>query len=771
MIPTISIITPVYNCEKYIQPFLDSVLKQTFTNWELICVDDGSTDHSYEIIQKYVQSDSRFIGIKEKHHNAGYARNIGLKAARGKWVCFLDSDDVCLPKMLETLVTEGEKHGADVVMTEAEGFSDQVSNRIPMPWVIEWRYIPLEEKGWYQASDCPESFFQTFIISPWNKLFLREHLEKKGIKAQSQEAANDVVLVCTAMASAKKIVPIRKTLYLQRRGNPFSITGKLDTEARHLCGYTASIGLKDELQRLNLYEQLKVSFLKLAVHNCLFYLEKIHTNKEFFESDFHFLHHQGFACLGVESVNDVRLAYRYLDKDELKDFRMVCEGNLQDYYREKMIKNEEAAQQYEWMLNKVLGDMTFKTGAAALALPKAIRKWAHTRITEPKDWRYKKKNSGSQRIAIFAFEGFHYQVLASVIKISNPSKNRIDVFTHEKARKETAALLGKSVGSINWHTIEKPNLKAATDIFANAEALVDCFLNDEIQKDIDCVILPSPEYHPIWYLPLLEKEGRTYSVISIAHNLNSDFFANQRNILRDAIFVNTDSIGVIDDCLKETLLKENIEKQIYVFPPLFCENEKAIDVTAHDKLHLTVTGIVEGRRKDYKQVVKALELVEEYHPQIKLVLLGKANSLYAQGIINELKIMEKTGLELVSYKDYVSNEEFERQMQETDCVIAPVVRQTIFENTIEEYGKTKVTGAIGDLISYAKAGMIVEGIPYPKDLEGSVITYHDEFELAEAIKRTIVPQYLEELKTKALSNARKFSLENKQWKESIQRQI
>lgn len=89
----ISVIIPIYNAELYLQKCLDSVVNQTLKDIEVICVDDGSTDNSVDIIKKYMMSDSRIKLFQQSNKGAGAARNYGLKYAIGKYVHFLDSDD------------------------------------------------------------------------------------------------------------------------------------------------------------------------------------------------------------------------------------------------------------------------------------------------------------------------------------------------------------------------------------------------------------------------------------------------------------------------------------------------------------------------------------------------------------------------------------------------------------------------------------------------------------------------------------------------------
>jgi len=100
--PLISIITPSYNSEKYISETIESVLAQTYKNWEMIIVDDVSSDDSLQIIEQYTQKDSRIKVIRSKQNmGPAHARNRAIKEAKGRYIAFLDSDDVWFPKKLE----------------------------------------------------------------------------------------------------------------------------------------------------------------------------------------------------------------------------------------------------------------------------------------------------------------------------------------------------------------------------------------------------------------------------------------------------------------------------------------------------------------------------------------------------------------------------------------------------------------------------------------------------------------------------------------------
>lgn len=114
--PIISIIIPVYNVELYLRKCLDSVLVQTFLDWECILVDDGSPDDSGELCDEYVAKDSRFKVIHKQNGGVSSARNVGLENVKGAWITFVDADDWLTNDALETLFTATTKYSKDLIM-------------------------------------------------------------------------------------------------------------------------------------------------------------------------------------------------------------------------------------------------------------------------------------------------------------------------------------------------------------------------------------------------------------------------------------------------------------------------------------------------------------------------------------------------------------------------------------------------------------------------------------------------------------------------------
>ena len=116
----------VYNVESYIKQCLDSICNQTLKEIEIICVDDGSTDHTVSIIKNYQEKDQRIHIISQENQYAGVARNHGMKYAKGTYLSFLDADDYYTPDMLEKLYQQAEKQQLEVVVCEYDFFDERL---------------------------------------------------------------------------------------------------------------------------------------------------------------------------------------------------------------------------------------------------------------------------------------------------------------------------------------------------------------------------------------------------------------------------------------------------------------------------------------------------------------------------------------------------------------------------------------------------------------------------------------------------------------------
>lgn len=136
----ISVIIPVYNAAPYLVRSVNSVINQTFPNWELILVDDGSKDSSGQICDEFAQRDSRVRVVHQENAGAGAARNDGIKQASGEYIVFVDSDDFIEPDYLALL----SKHSEDLVFIDVDRV-DSKGNVVGIEYMSKYKHLAKDE--------------------------------------------------------------------------------------------------------------------------------------------------------------------------------------------------------------------------------------------------------------------------------------------------------------------------------------------------------------------------------------------------------------------------------------------------------------------------------------------------------------------------------------------------------------------------------------------------------------------------------------------------
>jgi teichuronic acid biosynthesis glycosyltransferase TuaG len=126
-IPEVSVIMPAFNASDYIRESIDSVIEQTFTNWELLVIDDGSTDGTSDLIKDYCNQDQRIKYFHQENGKQGKARNLGISYANGKYIAFLDADDLWIPEKLEIQLQQIKEKNVDLVFSDSYIFHNENS--------------------------------------------------------------------------------------------------------------------------------------------------------------------------------------------------------------------------------------------------------------------------------------------------------------------------------------------------------------------------------------------------------------------------------------------------------------------------------------------------------------------------------------------------------------------------------------------------------------------------------------------------------------------
>lgn len=218
----ISVILPVFNGEKYIRKAIESVLNQTFTNFELIIVNDGSTDDSLNIINEF--RDNRIKFINQVNQGPGASRNKALKIASGEYIMFLDSDDFFTSDALEVAYGEITKFSADLTFFQMINFDGE--RYYENDWFEMKTFDDSFENRVFTPQETPGSIFD-LSVGVCQKIYNHEFL--KNIDAQFPEGIffEDMPFFYYVFLKASKISIVKKKLYVRRK-HPDSITNRVD---------------------------------------------------------------------------------------------------------------------------------------------------------------------------------------------------------------------------------------------------------------------------------------------------------------------------------------------------------------------------------------------------------------------------------------------------------------------------------------------------------------------------------------------------------------
>ena len=215
--PLVSVIIPSYNAESYIEECVNSVLSQSLKDFELIVVDDGSTDSTVNLVKTF--QDNRLSLIEAPHSNAGRARNLGMSKATGNYLYFLDADDFISEDCLLKFTECAEETNADVVICKSHYLDDKTKETSPLPFSM----IDVETNKVLAGDALPHKPFQSFVGWPWDKLFRRDFVEGLGIAFQEQRTSNDALFVFVALAKAARLYCTSDDLVTHRTNNVASL--------------------------------------------------------------------------------------------------------------------------------------------------------------------------------------------------------------------------------------------------------------------------------------------------------------------------------------------------------------------------------------------------------------------------------------------------------------------------------------------------------------------------------------------------------------------
>lgn len=351
----VSVIIPVYNVSDYLKECLDSIINQTLNNIEIICIDDGSTDNSLDILKEYSKKDNRIKVISQENKGLGATRNVGMKIAVGKYIFFMDSDDYLRFDALELLVDNAELNNSDFVCFRFYNLSSD--GNIKKNHLFNYKKHFNELNKVFNYKDASD-FVLLNGFNAWAKLYRKDFLDKYSFTFPENIAFEDVLYHIQVMLKASRISYTPEFLYYYRDA-PQSI---VNTPKNAFDIFTNIDLVEEYLIDNNYIDEFKIDFdyfkmKRMHYHLLLSYSEEyFQITKKRCESIKHF---DSFSKVNLDRLNLILESDNFieylikLDKYDVDRFR---KANKRLRKKNKKLKrqNEELLNSSSWKITKPL---------------------------------------------------------------------------------------------------------------------------------------------------------------------------------------------------------------------------------------------------------------------------------------------------------------------------------------------------------------------------------------------------------------------------------
>lgn len=212
----VSVVVPIYNVESYLDQCVESIIDQEYSKIEIILVDDGSTDKSGKICDKYAKIDKRIKVIHQNNKGHGPACNAGIANARGTYLCFCDGDDYFFPHTIKRLVETIEKHKTETACCTAYAFDNDTNALSTDPYHVLFRIPKLHNADILTKQDLIKNA-SNLSVRHWDKIYNLAWLKNKKILFPERKTSyNDVPFHWLVISKVSKIAVIREQLYAYR---------------------------------------------------------------------------------------------------------------------------------------------------------------------------------------------------------------------------------------------------------------------------------------------------------------------------------------------------------------------------------------------------------------------------------------------------------------------------------------------------------------------------------------------------------------------------
>ena len=280
--PKVSIIIPIYNPGEYFVKCLDSAINQTLTDIEIICIDDGSTDDSINLLEKYSKNDERFKIFHQENLGAGTARNKGIENANGEYIIFLDSDDWIENDMCERLYNHAKLLDVDLVLFDVIWYHKNNKKEL-------FKYFKDDEFNQdYDSFVFNRSLILDKIVDPslgviWSKFYKISFLKDNNIKFSTYKIYNDVVFHFKTILSANKIAYYPHVFYHYIKVGQPSLQTSYRWGKYESTWFNVMMEVREFLFENNLMDEFKLIFLNYSISS---FERKLKGTNEKYKAEF-----------------------------------------------------------------------------------------------------------------------------------------------------------------------------------------------------------------------------------------------------------------------------------------------------------------------------------------------------------------------------------------------------------------------------------------------------------------------------------------------------
>lgn len=351
MEPLVSVIVPVYNVEKYLKECLDSVVKQSLKNIEIICVDDGSTDNSLKIIKKYAAKDKRVIPISKKNSGYGNTMNVGILNAKGRYIGIVESDDYVDTKMFEHLYGVAKDYNLDLIKSDYKTFTTKKGRK-----ACQYQSIcPTIDKYNIVTSAHNDKSVFNYKMNTWTGIYRRAFiLENKIFHNETPGASyQDNGFWFQTIALAKAMMFVNRAFYYYRQDNPNS---SINSKGKIFCmcdeyQYIADFIENNGVVKQEFYQEY---FVK-KFFNYYYTFERV-------SEEYKLIFLKRFAFDMESEINKGNINIDCLDEWVRNIVFRIVKNYETFYYEDRIYKLEKEIEEQKEILNIIRGSEEIKNG-------------------------------------------------------------------------------------------------------------------------------------------------------------------------------------------------------------------------------------------------------------------------------------------------------------------------------------------------------------------------------------------------------------------------